>query len=91
MMDQINVEKIILHILDNSIGMPVLSEEEHPYNREIMEFLEIHIEKVFKDINIKKAFFGPEENPVKNLCIDVSQDNNSFIEKPRNLRNLCII
>ena len=88
MMDQINVEKMILHILDNSVGMPILSEEEHPYNREIMEFLEIHIEKVFKDINIKKAFFGPEENPVKNLCIDVSQDNNSFIEKTKEFAQL---
>lgn len=88
MMDQINVEKIILHILDNSIGMPVLSEEEHPYNREIIEFLERHIEKVFADINLKKAIFGNEQNPVKKLCKDVSEDNSKFIDATKEIAQL---
>ena len=86
--DRINIEKIILHILDNSIGIPALSEEEHPYSGEIMEFLEIHIEKVFNDINIKKAFFDSGENPVKNICIDISKDNDKFIIKTKEFAQL---
>ena len=55
-MNGINIEKMILHILDSSIGMPVLSEKEHPYSGDIMEFMTTHIEKIFNDINIKKTF-----------------------------------
>lgn len=88
MMDEINIQKIILHILDNSVAIPLLSEKEHPYNKDIMEFLEIHIEKVFKDINIKKAFFPNKENPVKNLCIDISNDNDKFVESTRKFAQL---
>lgn len=79
----INIQKIILHILDNSVGMPVLSEVEHPKNIDIMDFLEIHIEKAFNDINIKEATFNSEKNLVKDLSIDISKDNNKFIEKTR--------
>jgi len=86
--DQINIEKMILHILDNSVGMPVFSEEEHPYNGEIIEFLEIHIEKVTKDINIKKAYFNDTENEVKNLCIDISKDNTCFVDKTKKFAQL---
>lgn len=79
----INIQKIILHILDSSVAMPVLSEVEHPKNIDIMDFLEIHIEKAFNDINIKEATFGSEKNLVKNLSIAISKDNDKFIEKTR--------
>lgn len=79
---------MILHILDNSIGVPALSEEEHPRSGEIMEFMEIHIEKVFKEVNVKKAFFENGENPVKNLCTGISKNNDSFIEKTREFAQL---
>ncbi len=90
-MELINIKKTILHILDNSVGLPVLSEEEHPHNIDIMEFLEIHIEKVFNDINIKEAYFNTEdneENLAKNLCISISEDDSKFIEKTREFARL---
>lgn len=83
MINEVNIKKIILHILDPSVGMPVLSEEEHPHDEEINEFIKTHIENVFKDINIKKAFFRNEENRVKNLCMDISKDDNKFVEKTK--------
>jgi hypothetical protein len=70
------------------VGMPVLSEEEHPYNVDIMEFIKTHIDKVFKDVNIKNAFFDSEENIVKNLCIDISKDNSKFVEKTKEFAQL---
>lgn len=83
MINEIETEKIILHILDPSIGLPVLSEEEHPHNREIIEFINTHTEKIFDDLNIKKSFFIDENNPVKNLCINISNENDLFMEKTK--------
>lgn len=83
MIDEINIEKIILHILDPSVGLPVFSEEEHPYSGEIIEFMKLHIENIFNDINIKKSFFEDENNKVKSLCLDISNNNDLFIEKTK--------
>ena len=44
MIETINIEKIILHILDPSVGLAVLSQEEHPDSGETIEFLDGHIE-----------------------------------------------
>lgn len=82
-MNRINIEKLILHILDNSVGMPVLSEKEHPYDGDIMEFITTHIEKIFNDINVKKAYFDMEENPVKTLCKSISMDSSRFIQETK--------
>lgn len=82
-MNGINIEKMILHILDSSMGMPILSEKEHPYNGDIMEFMTTHIEKIFNDINTKKAYFGDEVNTVKNLCMAISENSYSFVEKTK--------
>lgn len=83
MLEIINAEKVILHILDPSVGLPVLSEEEHPSNGEIMEFIDRHIENVFRDVNAKKSFFKEEDNPVKKLCQDIAGDNTTFIQKTK--------
>lgn len=88
MINGIDIEKIILHILDPSIGLAVLSEEEHPHSREIMEFIYNHIEKIFDDINIKNSYFIDESNPVKNICIDISNENDLFIEKTKELSHM---
>lgn len=79
-MNGINIEKIILHVLDNSVGVPVLSEKEHPFNADIMEFIAIHIEKAFNNINIKESSFGIEENIVKNMSMTISENRDKFIE-----------
>ena len=87
-MNGINIEKMILHILDSSVGMPVFSEKEHPYSGDIMEFITTHIEKIFNDINIRKASFDSGENVVKNLCMAISEDKNKFIEKTKEFAHL---
>lgn len=77
----INIEKMILHVLDNSVGIPVFSEKEHPFNGDIIEFISTHIEKAFSDIDIRKATFSTGENPVKSLSIAIQEDRDNFIEK----------
>lgn len=85
MIEIINIEKIILHILDPSLGLAVLSEEEHPNSGEIVEFIERHIENIFSDINIKKSFFKEEDNEIKDLCRDIDYENKLFIEKTKEI------
>lgn len=85
--ETIKIKKIILHILDTSVEIPVLSEKEHPQNIDVMDFLETHIEKAFNDINIKETYFDSEENMVRNLSNDISKDSNKFVEKTKEFAN----
>lgn len=87
-MNGINIEKMILHVLDNSVGVPVFSEMEHPFNGDIMEFISTHIEKAFNDIDIRKASFGIGENPVKALSVAIWEDRNNFIGKTKEFAQL---
>lgn len=81
MIDEINIEKVILHILDPSVGLPVFSEEEHPHNRETSEFMEPHIRKAFNEINIKNSFFEGDYNQVKDMAIAIESNTDLFIDK----------
>lgn len=79
MIEEVVIEKLVLHILDGSIGMPILSECEHPEDSDINDFIRAHIEKVFKDINIKKACFENEDNEIKDLCEKIIDDKENFL------------
>ena len=83
MINEIKIEKTILHILDPSIGMPVLSEEEHPHDGEINEFISLHIENILNDINTKRSSFIGQNNQAKNICMDIVNDRDSFIENTK--------
>lgn len=85
LLNGINFQKMILHVLDSSVGIPVLSEKEHPYNVDIMEFITTHIEKAFNDINAKKASFGIGDSLVKNIVLTVSENKDKFVEKTMEL------
>ena len=70
MAEEINVsiKKLIVHILDNNLHLPVLSDEEHPEDEEIDEFVEKHIIKILKDDSVKKARFTDENSRMKEIC-----------------------
>lgn len=85
MIEQINIDKLIVHILDNTMGMPVLSESVHPKVSEIFDFMQTHIERVFRDVNIKNACFENDDNEIKVLCESLSQDENKFLEVSKKL------
>ena len=85
MIEEVFIEKLVLHILDSSVGMPILSECEHPDDSDINDFIKAHIEKVFKDINIKKACFENEDNEIKSLCEKITIDKESFLSVSKKL------
>lgn len=53
----ISISKAILHILDTSLGIPVLSENLMSFNDQMREYTEKHILKCFNDPDLKKTKF----------------------------------
>ncbi|WP_026896156.1 nucleoid-associated protein [Clostridiisalibacter paucivorans] len=73
-----NVKSLIVHILDNTIEMPVLSDKEQELEADIIEFIGKHIEKILRDSKLKNAEFVGEENPIKELCEEMSNNWDKF-------------
>lgn len=57
----ISISRAILHILDTSIGAPVLSENLMSLNDEMREYIEKHINKCLNDADLKKTKFVNED------------------------------
>ncbi|WHH60561.1 nucleoid-associated protein [Petroclostridium sp. X23] len=79
MNDDISIKKMIVHILDNNLQMPVLSMREHPEDNETNEFIKKHIGKLFKDDHLKDAQFISIDNKVENLCQELANAQDQFI------------
>ncbi len=62
--EEIRIKKAIVHILDSTIGMPVLSDTELEYGSEIAEFLKEHIAKISSGDDAKECRFYKEESEV---------------------------
>jgi len=76
----IHIKNAILHILDTSINLPVISNKELDTGSEIPGFLEKHINKIFDDTNLKKAQFIGDINTVRDMCTAIKENESSFIE-----------
>jgi len=84
----IHIKNAVLHILDTSINLPVLSNKELDIDGEISEFLEKHINKILDDTNIKKAQFIGDINTVKDMCRAIKADEAYFAEASRAIANM---
>src|SRR5690606_5473112 len=71
--------KAILHILDTSLGIPVLSEELMSFNDQMREFTEKHILKCYNDADLKKTKFINHSGSFINL-INEYKTNDDFIK-----------
>lgn len=69
-MSDIMIEKSILHILDPNAGVPVLSARSLPQD-ESEEFFIKHIQRLWKDSDLKECEFDESDNPVRD-AIDQS-------------------
>ncbi len=76
----LRIKKAIVHILDNTVEIPVLSDFELSITSEIGEFLEKHINRIFEDVDSKKVYFKRDENLVKQSCIELSSDIERFLD-----------
>lgn len=84
----IHIKNAVLHILDTSISLPVLSNKEIEIDGEISEFLEKHINKILDDTNIKKAQFIGDVNTVRDMCGAIKADEAYFSEASIAIANM---
>lgn len=91
--NEININEAVIHILDSNGEEPILNEYSLELNEDIYFFLHKHLEKCFKDEELKYGKFNPERNIVK----EVSQDyltgvDNNLVKLSKELaRQLFII
>ncbi len=74
------IRKAIVHILDNKVQAPVLSDFELSITPEIGDFLKKHVNRIFEDIDNKKVFFKQDDNFVKQSCMNLNSDIEGFID-----------
>ncbi|MDR5658954.1 nucleoid-associated protein [Serpentinicella sp. ANB-PHB4] len=75
----IRVKKAILHILDNSVQIPVISTKELEKNEEVFYYLEEHILKVLNNSKVKEGVFDNPDNKILSLCEKLRTNSESFI------------
>ena len=68
--NDINIQEAVIHILDSNGIDPVLNEFTLELTEDIYKFLYRHIEKCFKDEELKTAVFNEERNIVKEIVQD---------------------
>lgn len=68
--NDININEAIIHIIDSNADEPILNEYSLEMDEDIHKFLYKHIEKCFKDEELKFGRFNPERNIVKELVQD---------------------
>lgn len=63
----ININEAIVHILDNNSEEPILNEYKLDLTDDIYKFLYKHVDRAFKDEELRYAVFNDERNIVKEI------------------------
>lgn len=72
--DDIIIRNAIMHILDSTVGMPVLSDTLLTLNPELNDFLRNHIYKVMSGDDLKTCVFDEETSMVYHFIQEFSED-----------------
>ncbi|MDV4152391.1 nucleoid-associated protein [Clostridium sp. AL.422] len=91
--NDINIQEAVIHIVDSNGEEPILNEYNLELSEDTYKFLHRHIEKCFKDEELKYAVFNPERNIVKEVVQDYLNgiDNNLIGLSQELARQLFII
>lgn len=81
--DDIYLKDTIVHILDSSVGMPVLSDSLLQYGSDFADFLREHIFRVFTSDDIKKCEFIKDESDVFEKLTQALNDEMDFLSFSR--------
>ncbi len=84
--EEIRIKKVIVHILDSTIGMPVLSDRELDYGSEIAEFVREHIARISSGDDAKECRFYQEESEVYQML--EAYDDKDFVEISKSIASL---
>lgn len=83
----LRIDKVILHILDNNVHIPVISSKEIEQEEDIFHFVGSHIAKVIDSGKVKNGIFQHEDNEIYNLCRKVAANTEEFINISGELAN----
>ena len=85
--DDIIMKTGIVHILDSSVGVPVLSDCPIDLSGDLSDFLKAHIEKLTESDDVKLCRFG-NDSPVKQLLEQCTPE--TFVETSKQLALISI-
>ncbi len=83
--EEIVINKVALNVLDRENNTTVLTDKELELTEEVYEYFESHLLKVLKDEEAKPAYFGEEKNIVKDLCKEIFEDEELFVDNSNKL------
>ncbi len=84
--EDIRIKRMIIHILDSTIGMPVLSDTELDYGSEVAEFAREHIVRIGSGDDAKECRFYQEESEVYQMLS--GYEDADFIQMSKNAAGL---
>lgn len=72
--EEIRIEKVIVHILDAMVGMPVLSDSELDFGSDFADFLKEHISKLGSGDDVKICHFFENESELFQSLKEYQED-----------------
>lgn len=81
-----NIKKVIVHILESSAGIPVLSDEELEYGSEFGDFLREHLYKIYTGDDIKDCRFYENDSEMFNILQEYGE--NGFVQTSKKAASL---
>lgn len=84
--EEIKIKSIIVHIMDATVGLPVLSDAALEYGSDFADFVRDHITKLTTGDDLKKCEFYQKESEVYQWLLEYSEEN--FVSFSKKLANL---
>lgn len=78
--NEITINEAVIHVLDNNSEEAILNEYKLDLNEEVYTFLNKHIQKCFKDEELKYAVFNKERNVIKDISQEFLYGENDLLE-----------
>ncbi len=83
--EDIRIKRVIIHIMDSMVGMPVLSDTEIEFGSDFADFLREHIYKIASSDDCKACRFYEKESEVYQMLAQYSEEN--FIPMSQDMAN----
>lgn len=84
--EEIRIKQVIVHIMDATVGMPVLSDTEIEFGSELADFLKEHIAKIASGDDYKQCEFYKEQSEVYQLLKEY--DDEKFVPVSKQIAEL---
>lgn len=79
--EDIRIDRSIIHILDSSVGVPVLSDGELEHGSDFGDFLRGHILRIAGSDEVKNCSFDKEESGIYRLLLEWKDENFAEISR----------